>query len=72
MPNLAPSRPSGLEPAADPLMELATLLARGYIRSLARKAAPVAENGAPESELGLDDAAEKSVHGGRLTDGERP
>ena len=72
MPILAPSRPSGLEPAAEPLVELATLLARGYIRSLARKAAPVAENGPPEPEIGLDDSGDKSVHGGRLTDGERP
>ena len=72
MPILAPSRPSGLEPAAEPLAELATLLARGYIRSLARKAAPVAENGPPEPEIGLDDDGEKSVHGGRLTDGECP
>ena len=54
------------------LQEIAVILARGYIRSLARKAAPVADNGAPEPEIGLDDVAEKSVHGGRLTDGERP
>jgi len=72
MPILAPSRPSGLEPAAGPLMELATLLARGYIRSLARKVLPVAGNGALEPELGLEDVGEMSVHGDRLTDGERP
>ncbi len=70
MPILAPSRPTGLEPAAEPLVELATLLARGYIRSLARKAAPVAGNGAPEPEIGLDDVGEKSVHVRRSTDGE--
>ena len=52
--------------------ELATLLARGYIRSLARKTAPMAGNRAPESEIGLDDVGDKSVHGGRLTAGERP
>ncbi len=66
---------SGVGTGADPagaLEELATLLARGYIRSLARKTAPVAGNGAPEPEIGLDDAGEKSVHGERLTDGERP
>ncbi len=72
MPILAPSRPSGLEPAAEPLVELATLLARGYIRSLARKAVPVAGNGPPVPGIGLDDVGEKSVHGGRLTDGDRP
>ncbi len=72
MPILAPSRPDALEPAAEPLMELATLLARGYIRSLARKAVPVAGNGRPRSEIGLDDVGEKSVHGGWLTDGDRP
>ena len=72
MPILSPSRPDALEPAAEPLMELATLLARGYIRSLARKAVPVAGKGPPEPEIGLDDVGEKSVHGGRLTDGERP
>ncbi len=52
--------------------ELATLLARGYIRSLARKAVPVAEKGLAEPETRLDDVCEPSVHGGRLTDGERP
>ena len=59
-------------PPPDPLGELATLLARAYIRSLARKAAPVAGNGLPDLEIGLDDVGEKSVHGGRLTDGECP
>ncbi len=54
------------------LQEIAVLLARGYIRSLARKAVPVAEKGLAEAETGLDDVGEKSVHGGRLTDGERP
>ena len=56
----------------NPLEELAVLLARGYVRSLARKAAPVAEKGPAEPEAGLDDVGDKSVHGGRLTDGERP
>ncbi len=54
------------------LDEVAILLARGYLRSLARKAVPVAEKGPAEPEIGLDDVGEKSVHGGRLTDGERP
>ena len=66
---------SGAATGPDPtgaLAELATLLAHGYIRSLARKTAPVVGNGAPESEIGLDDVGDKSVHGGRLTDGERP
>ena len=56
----------------DPIRELAAVLARGYIRSLARKAAPMAEKGSARPETGLDDVGEKSVHGGRLTDGERP
>ena len=54
------------------LQQVAVLLARGYIRSLARKATPVAGNGQPEPDIGLDDVGEKSVHVGRLTDGERP
>ena len=45
------------------LEELAVLLARGYLRSLARKAAPVAGKDAPEAEIGLDDSGEESVHG---------
>ncbi len=56
----------------NPVEELAVLLARGYVRSLARKAAPMAGKGAPEPEIDLDDSGDKSVHGGRLTDGERP
>ncbi len=62
---------TGPDPAGD-LEELATLLARGYIRSLARNAVPVADNGRSEPEIGLDDVGDKSVHGGQLTDGERP
>ncbi len=62
---------TGPDPAGD-LEELATLLARGYIRSLARKAPPVAGNGPPEPEIGLDDVGQKSVHVERLTDGDRP
>ena len=54
------------------LQEIAVFVARGYIRSLARKAVPVAGNGPPEPEISLDDVSEKSVHVGRLTDGERP
>ena len=56
----------------NPVEELAILLARGYLRSLARKAAPVTGQGPAEPETGLDDVAEPSVHGGRLTDGECP
>ncbi len=56
----------------NPVEELAVLIARGYLRSLARKAVPVAGQTAPDPEIGLDDVDEKSVHGGRLTDGERP
>ncbi len=51
------------------LRELATLLARGYLRLLARKAVPVAQKALPG---GLDDVGEPSLNGGRLTDGERP
>ena len=63
-----------LSPTAteDPIMGIAAVLARGYIRSLARKTASVADSGPPEPEIGLDDVGQKSVHGGRLTDGERP
>ena len=43
---------------------------------LARKATPVAASKVQEkadpAPDGLDDVGEKSVHGGRLTDGERP
>ena len=63
---------SVLPEAEDPIAEIGTVLARGYIRSLARKAAPVAGNGPLEPEIGLDDVGEKSVHGGWLTDGDRP
>ncbi len=59
-------------PPENPIAEIAGVLARGYIRSLARKAVPVAEKGPADPETGLDYAGEKSVHGGRLTDGERP
>ncbi len=44
----------------EPMSELARLLARGYLRLLARKAAPVAEGRAEEA---LDDVGEESVHG---------
>ncbi len=69
---------SGVGTGPDPagaLEELATLLAHGYIRSLASKAVPVAGNGAPEPEIGLDDAGRKSVHVGGPDgpeNGERP
>ncbi len=56
----------------DPIGEIAAVLARGYIRSLARKAAPVAEKGSAKPETGLDDVGEKSVHGGRLMEGDHP
>ncbi len=53
--------------ALDPLAEVAAILAKGYLRLLARKAAPVAANG-PEGtddsrRNGLDDVGHKSVHG---------
>ncbi len=63
---------SVLAGAEDPIAAIAAVLARGYLRSLARKAVPVAAKEPPEPETGLDDVGEKSVHGGRLTDGERP
>ncbi len=52
--------------ALDPVAELAAILAKGYLRLLARKAAPVADKAAVE---GLDDVADKSVHGAGLTEG---
>ena len=65
------SSPESRSFARNPVEDLATLLARGYVRSLARKAVPMAEKGPAKPETGLDDAGEKSVHGERLTDGER-
>ncbi len=56
----------------DPVAEIAGVLARGYIRSLARKAAPEAGYGGWRPETGLDDFGPKSVHGGGSTEGERP
>ncbi len=46
--------------------EIARVLAKGYLRLLARKAAPVAEGRAEEA---LDDVGHKSVHGAGLTEG---
>ena len=51
---------------AGPVAEIAAILAKGYLRLLARKAAPVAHTGAVE---GLDDVSDKSVHGAWLTEG---
>ncbi len=51
----------------DPVVEIASILANGYLRLLARKAAPTASNGPQEpSEIasqGLDDVGKESVHG---------
>ena len=54
------------EIVADPVAEVAAILAKGYLRLLARKAAPVADKGAVES---LDVGGDKSVHGAGLTEG---
>ena len=58
-----------LEIVADPVGEIATILAKGYLRLLARKVATVAEKEPSEgSEIaphGLDDVGHKSVHGGQ-------
>jgi hypothetical protein len=55
--------------ALDAVGELAVLLARGYLRLLARRAAPGAPNGASASAeirpTGLDDVGERSLHGRR-------
>ncbi len=56
--NLAAEGPVG------PLAELASLLARGYIRSLARKAAPETGYGGQRPQIGLDETGQESVHGG--------
>ncbi len=57
----------GPEIALDPVAEIAAILAKGYLRLLARKAAPMAPNGPQElSEIapdGLDVVGEESVHG---------
>ena len=50
----------------DPIAEIAGILAKGYLRLLARKAAPMGDKGAVE---GLDDVSDKSVHGAGLTEG---
>ena len=56
-------------PAEEALQEVSHILARAYVRLLARKVAPVAENEPSEgSEIaphGLDDVGHKSVHGGQ-------
>ena len=54
------------EIALDPVAEVAAILAKGYLRLLARKAAPVADKGVED---GLDDVGNKSVHGAGLTEG---
>ncbi len=57
------------EPPApvEAVAEIAVILAKGYLRHLARKAAPTAPNGpqgAPESApQDLDDVGKESVHG---------
>ena len=56
----------GPEIVLDPVAEVAAILAKGYLRLLARKAAPVAEGCAED---GLDDVGNKSVHGAGLTEG---
>ena len=62
-----------LEIVAGPVAEIATILAKAYLRLLARKVAPVAEKEPKEgSEIdpnGLDDVSHKSVHGAGLTGG---
>jgi len=57
-----------IQPLLDltPVAEIAAILARGYLRLLARKAAPVAEGRAEDA---LDDVGHKSVHGAGLTEG---
>lgn len=52
--------------------ELGVILARGYLRLLARKVPSDADNRPEESSNSrLDSAPEQSVHGARLTGGER-
>jgi hypothetical protein len=58
-----------IQPLLDltPVAEIAALLAKGYLRLLARKVAPAAANKpqAPSetAPTGLDDVGERSVHG---------
>ena len=63
-----PQRPE--IPACGPqgqVAEIGTLLARGYLRLLARKAVPGANNGAQDAtdsgQTRLDDVGKESVHG---------
>ena len=69
------SLPSDIGTSAplDAVAEVAAILAKGYLRLLARKVAPVAEKEPTEgSEItpnGLDDVRHKSVHGAGLTEG---
>ncbi len=57
------------EPPApvEAVAEIAAILSKGYLRLLARKAAPTAQNGPQEpSEMdpeGLDEVGKESVHG---------
>ena len=68
---VSPREPVGYEILAsapeDPVAEVAAILAKGYLRLLARKAAPTAHNGPqepPESApQDLDDVGKESVHG---------
>ena len=57
------------EPPDFAVQELATILARGYLRLLARRATPGADSQAEEAAgfepKSLDDAGERSLHGRR-------
>ena len=72
------SRTNDIEPlpALDSVAELAAILAKGYLRLLARRVATTAPRSTQEAEHGdlaaLDDVGETSVHGARLTGGDSP
>ena len=66
-------------PSLDPegvAAEIAAILAKGYLRLLARRVATTAPTAPQEAERGdlaaLDDVGEESVHGARLTEGDGP
>jgi len=61
-------RPAAAPPSEPPdfaVQEIATILARGYVRVLARKAVPDTASGAPDAAFSLADFGERSPHGRR-------
>jgi hypothetical protein len=59
------SAPSPSDSPDFAVQEIATILARGYLRLLARKAVPDTASGAPDAAFSLADFGERSPHGRR-------